>query len=310
MKHAFLHCSCAAVLGYQPAVAQFVALPDSDASWIVVHDNFGTSLDATYNYYLDPVHQDTLINDTTYSVLMATIYPWADPPSFAGGLYDNGAGQVYYYHPISGHAYLIYDFDVQVGDSVPVFVVDFNYPAFSMMMYIAAVDTIDIAGSPRKAIGIQSWFAILGNQGIVHWWIEGIGGTGGLLSSIGVLPLDYSGGLWCMSANDTVWWSGGPLGAPGICFNVGIAEHLQTGTLRMAPNPTNGLCTIDLPQSLRATDGLVLSVYDNTGVLVQRTPLEFREQGVKLDVRAQAKGVYHVELSDGQQRYSGSIVFE
>ncbi|MFZ1687188.1 MAG: T9SS type A sorting domain-containing protein [Flavobacteriales bacterium] len=80
--------------------------------------------------------------------------------------------------------------------------------------------------------------------------------------------------------------------------------------LHIYANPNNGLCIIDLPQSLQASDGLVLSVYDNTGQLVQRAPLEFTEQGLKLDVRAQAKGVYHVELSDGAQRYSGSIVFE
>ncbi|MFZ1687186.1 MAG: T9SS type A sorting domain-containing protein [Flavobacteriales bacterium] len=85
---------------------------------------------------------------------------------------------------------------------------------------------------------------------------------------------------------------------------------MMGGELTIYANPNNGICTIDLPQSLQASDGLVLSVYDNTGLLVQRTPLEFNDQGLKLDVRAQAKGVYHVELSDGAQRYSGSIVFE
>jgi Secretion system C-terminal sorting domain len=80
--------------------------------------------------------------------------------------------------------------------------------------------------------------------------------------------------------------------------------------LHIYANPNNGLCTIDLPTTLRATDDLVLSIYDNTGQLVQRAPLRFTEQGLKLDIRAQAKGIYHVELGDGQQRYTGTIVFE
>lgn len=84
----------------------------------------------------------------------------------------------------------------------------------------------------------------------------------------------------------------------------------EDNTLHIYANPNNGLCTIDLPQSLRATDDLVLSVYDNTGQLVQRVPLEFTNTGLKLDVRAQAKGIYHVELGDGKQRYTGTIVFE
>jgi hypothetical protein len=83
-----------------------------------------------------------------------------------------------------------------------------------------------------------------------------------------------------------------------------------TGELHIYANPNNGLCTIDLPEELRLTDDLMLSVFDNTGQLVQRVPLRYNEQGVRLDIRAQARGIYHVELGDGQQRYTGTIVFE
>jgi hypothetical protein len=84
----------------------------------------------------------------------------------------------------------------------------------------------------------------------------------------------------------------------------------QSDALHIYANPNNGLCTIELPQSLRMTHELVLSVFDNTGQLVQRLPLTTGSEGIKLDIRAQAKGIYHVELGDGEQRYSGSIVFE
>ncbi|TXI75649.1 MAG: T9SS type A sorting domain-containing protein [Flavobacteriales bacterium] len=80
--------------------------------------------------------------------------------------------------------------------------------------------------------------------------------------------------------------------------------------LHIFANPNNGICTLELPESLQPTPDLLLSVYDNTGQLVQRAPLLFSENGVVLDIRAQAKGVYHVELGDGQQRYTGTIVFE
>ncbi|TXI82727.1 MAG: T9SS type A sorting domain-containing protein [Flavobacteriales bacterium] len=80
--------------------------------------------------------------------------------------------------------------------------------------------------------------------------------------------------------------------------------------LHIYANPNNGICTLELPECLQPTQELVLSVYDNTGQLVQRAPLQFSENGVVLDIRAQARGVYHVELGDGQQRYTGTIVFE
>lgn len=92
----------------------------------------------------------------------------------------------------------------------------------------------------------------------------------------------------------------------------GIAEErmAQGGELHIYANPNNGLCTIDLPQALRDRNGLTLSIFDQEGRIVQRTPLTFTSSGVQLDIRAQAKGIYHVELSDSTQRYTGSIVFE
>jgi hypothetical protein len=80
--------------------------------------------------------------------------------------------------------------------------------------------------------------------------------------------------------------------------------------LHIYANPNNGLCTIDLPDALRPTNDLMLSIYDQQGQLVQRAPLTFLEDGIRLDIRAQAKGIYHVELGDGRQRYTGTIVFE
>jgi hypothetical protein len=87
-------------------------------------------------------------------------------------------------------------------------------------------------------------------------------------------------------------------------------SHPKNNSLHIYANPNNGLCTIDLPDALRPSNDLFLSVYDNTGQLVQRAPLQFSDDGIRLDVRAQAKGIYHVELGDGRQRYTGTIVFE
>ncbi len=82
------------------------------------------------------------------------------------------------------------------------------------------------------------------------------------------------------------------------------------GGLHIYANPNKGTCTIDLPDQLQLTPGLVLSIVDQNGHLVQRVPVVYSTQGVAIDIRAQAQGIYHVELSDGRQRYTGRIVFE
>jgi hypothetical protein len=91
---------------------------------------------------------------------------------------------------------------------------------------------------------------------------------------------------------------------------IGRAGVLLEEELLIYANPNNGLCTVQLPTHLRFTNGLLLSIFDQTGQLVQRVPVTLGNAGVQVDIRAEAKGIYHVELGDGQQRYTGRIVFE
>ncbi len=91
---------------------------------------------------------------------------------------------------------------------------------------------------------------------------------------------------------------------------IGPTGMLLQEDLLIYANPNNGLCTVQLPTHLRFTNGLLLSIFDQTGQLVQRVPVTVGNAGVEVDIQAQAKGLYHVELGDGRQRYTGKIVFE
>ncbi len=91
---------------------------------------------------------------------------------------------------------------------------------------------------------------------------------------------------------------------------IGPAFMALQEELLIRSNPNNGLCTVQLPAHLRFTNDLLLSIFDQTGHLVQRVPVTIGTTGVEVDIQAQAKGVYHVELGDGRQRYTGRIVFE
>lgn len=210
------------------AGAQFKVLPDSSASWVGHYESFDLVVNTSTFYYLSVNVDDTLINDTLFTKLWG--YEFSNgtsswPGGWNGGLYDNEEGQVYYYHPATARSYLLYDLDVMVGDSANVWVASASaHEALTKMMYIASVDTILIGGVQHKRIGIQSEAAILGGQGVVSWWIQGIGGTGGLLETPGNEVLDISGGLACMSSGDSLLWNWGPYGEPGSCIAMGIRE--------------------------------------------------------------------------------------
>ena len=74
--------------------------------------------------------------------------------------------------------------------------------------------------------------------------------------------------------------------------------------------PNNGICTVDLPSSISPGSDLMLTIYNAQGQVVQQAPLITTNGIVQLDIQAQAKGVYGVELLDGARRYGGTIVFE
>ena len=80
--------------------------------------------------------------------------------------------------------------------------------------------------------------------------------------------------------------------------------------LHIYANPNDGICTIELPAAIVPGSDLVLTIHDALGREVQRVPLRWTEGTIRLDISAQAKGVYHAELMDGPKRYSGTIVFQ
>ena len=55
---------------------------------------------------------------------------------------------------------------------------------------------------------------------------------------------------------------------------------------------------------------LILSIYDNSGKLIQQSTIDMHDGKIKLNLQAEAKGIYSVVLSNGKKGYSGKIVFE
>ena len=75
-------------------------------------------------------------------------------------------------------------------------------------------------------------------------------------------------------------------------------------------NPNAGKCNITVPDDFVNEKNLVLSIYDNTGKLIQQKTLEMNDGNIKLNLEQEAKGVYNVTLASKKKSYSGKIVFE
>ena len=86
------------------------------------------------------------------------------------------------------------------------------------------------------------------------------------------------------------------------------AEPLAT--LRIYANPTTGKCTITIPEEFRHEEELTLFVYDSRGRLIQQAAIQRTSETYRLDIQAQASGVYQAVLTDGRRSVSGRIVFK
>ncbi len=92
----------------------------------------------------------------------------------------------------------------------------------------------------------------------------------------------------------------------------GIEEERRTENhnLIIYANPNAGKCNITVPDDFVNEKNLTLSIYDNTGKMIQQKTLVMNEGKIKVNLEQEAKGVYNVTLSSNKKSYSGRIVFE
>jgi hypothetical protein len=97
------------------------------------------------------------------------------------------------------------------------------------------------------------------------------------------------------------------------CSQITGVEELKTtpqNQLLIYANPNTGKCTITIPEEFANEKDLVLQIFDLQGKLIQQSKIEIVDGKIKLDIQAQAKGMYTAVLSNGKKSYTGKIVFE
>jgi len=91
----------------------------------------------------------------------------------------------------------------------------------------------------------------------------------------------------------------------------GIEEPGKTmqNNLSIYANPSNGKCTITIPDEFMNEKQLTLRVFDTRGRLIQQSSIEKADGKIKLNIEAQAKGSYTAVLGNGKKSYTGKIIF-
>jgi len=219
--------------------------PDSNAVWNTESYN-DCILGSNDDNYSITMTGDTIINAKTYHKLFTPfiqsyIYGSCSPNGITGYKgairQDTAAKKVFCVLPYESTEQLLYDFNMQVGDTVKGVLETYPCPVDT----VHAIDSIIIGNSYRKRWLINSCYGI--------YIIEGIGSTAGLLmASPGCITDANLQGIICFQENDITLY-------PDTASNCQLITSINSveknsNKIKAFPNPSNGSFTVAFDQPL------------------------------------------------------------
>lgn len=221
--------------------------PVSNAYWNESSGGYQCDCCSDYQY---KISGDTIVNSILYRKLWINgVNYWPDllsqfcSPNISGyideyaGAYreDTLAQKVYYLPSGASSDTLLYDFTVNVGDTLPL-----SYTVVVSNSVVTSIDSILIDNNYRKRIEISA------DVGLNVFWIEGIGSTFGLLTTLEVQFEHYINLVCFIEDGLTIY--------PNVTYPcdsiVSIEERLSEPEIIISPNPALDRIRIQVPENL------------------------------------------------------------
>jgi len=290
---------------FLPAFAQVNTYFENNPVWHVKKTSYsGWDCSGVIDSRIYTLGGDTLINSLTYKRVMkhgefSTIdagcvvsgfYPYSDNvPSFYLRSLDK---KMYIYLLNDLQEYLLYDFDLAVGDTLPD-----SYTCHTNQGEIMVVTSIDSTLTPN---GYMKRFSLENGNYVLF---EGAGSTGGLDEPIFPLFLSGNNALLCYYMDNTTYFPEYNLGS--CAPSVGLTK-LEAQEVHVFPNPFINETTIQL--SNHAVNATV-RLYSINGVMLSKQT--FSGDSITLKRGELSSGVYFYSITeDNQITSSGRIVVQ
>ncbi len=205
------------------------------------------------------IQEDSIHNSMSYKKI------WMTYDSTLSGLMYQGLlreeNNVVYYVPPNNTEGILYDFNLEVGDTT--YVKNMFCGDVELEAVVISIDTVEYFGVERKRWHLDS-------DGWSEYWIEGIGSMSGPLHSF--YPLCIVCPAWellCFHENDDLLYI-----MPGQtnCYqtSVGIDEQVADATYKILPNPVRQGQYFEFEP---AHDIKSIGIYNSAGILVKHLNL-------------------------------------
>ena len=259
---------------------------DTNKLWSTVDDRdylFSGGIDSRISYYTK-FEDDTLINGYNYKKIFnsmdVNLLIW----DHVGYLREDTSKKIFA-RDMTGNEGLIYDFDVNIGDTIYFNNPFFTYAILDSLIIVDTIYQINYAGALRNAIDVRR---DIGGQ---ETWVEGVGNTIGILEG-GYGLLSYTGWsvrLLCFFENDTLLYHYAPYSE---CFyeNVNNVENSSlTSEINIYPNPASSFLQVS-SESIKLTSCSILDIY---GKVVKQFTISNTHT---INVADLQKGIYFIKL--------------
>ncbi|MCF8368030.1 MAG: T9SS type A sorting domain-containing protein [Bacteroidales bacterium] len=300
----FLFASILSIITLSSFSQDYHPLPESDTYWIHKSHDIpmicGCGGTCSVEQYI--IAGDTLINELVYHKIVHSGY-WLSNNCDENFFYNGYQGAfrndienkiVWFVPEGESSESLLYEFDLQVGDTLSEGILDPNdYWDF----WVEDIDSVLVGDSYRKRFHIRSW---LNMSEMALQIVEGVGGQNL------IKPFEswyyFEGGytLSCININDSIFYP-----EWGDCeMIVSQKENKQAGPHLIFPNPTNGLLWF---QNSEETKQLItIEIFNQLGVNVKS--IESKEEIILIDLSSKPKGLYFIKISTGFKTVTHKII--
>ena len=283
----------------------YLPLVKDNTEWNVLWKNLSPNFCITESLQ---INGDTLVDDIQYKKVMRMLssqgpYHWpgnTEEHELYGLIREDLEGKVFYQPIDQDTVYLLYDFGMNVNDTVLMRYIQSPNPLADVVVRIDSISTQHIAGVERRVFYVSSRSA-----GAYEWywtntWIEGIGAIEGLLYSCNCT--DCGGGLFqellCYHENGEV-----------LYMNSGYEDCIiDTYITKVTEHITPSVYYDSNSQKLRfldlSTTAISLTIYDMLGRMVFRKPILVDNI---IDLSAFPKGVYLIRYQTSNTNSSSII---
>lgn len=289
--------------------AQSIAFPVSDANWMVVQEyplpgNPPGSGLVTWSYAYDG---DTLIGNQLWTRIYESnslVFVPGDPSNFFRGHVYADSGVVYYMSDGQIHPTVMYDFNIQPGDTVKFyqFCCGSHYD-----LYLLSIDSVVINGQYHRRFNFAP--VIYYNTSMKETWIEGIGSVHGPLfpKTARLFNHEFPDALTlsCFHLNSVLVYYNPQF---PDCYYYGVTgiDESIISSMVIFPNPASSQISVVMP--FNNQDNILVRVLSLTGREMSSKYVSEGDGRFEVDVSALQSGIYLLETITGERTLTARLV--